>query len=686
MRLTMAAVLAAMCVQGAAQARPDADARNRTVQRGPVPEWALPSEPLPVPQDATGMVFMRRQDVVVHLGARGTAQHSGFQARILHPNALEMGNITVSWDPAAGAPTVHAIRVHRDGQIIDVLAGTAFEVLRREENLEAAQLNGTLTAVLRVPDLRVGDDLEVAVTTLQKDPTLGLDDAGLLLLAASPPPGRYRLALNWDEGHQPHVRMTPDMTAAARQGQRAVEFRFDNPAMLAPPKDAPQRFQWQRIVEYSDFADWATISRRFAPIFARAARLSAGSPLKAEAARIAAVHATPLDRAGAALKLVQQDVRYVYVGLDGGNLTPVSAEETWQRRYGDCKGKAALLLALLGELGVDAEVVLANNSGLDDGLAERLPSPKAFDHVLVRARIDGAVYYLDGTLPPVAVPATEPAYPYRAILPLTGQGSALEPLPWRPATRPDQITLYDIDARAGFDVPARIRMTTIIRGLPGLQQQAQLSAVSPGDLLAQMRQQLVGGALQTVEEAQWRYDRKARASVMTITGTRAVTWDRDGGAARSLALPGGGFSPPEQRVRPADQNQDAPFRNTPAFECSVTTVRVPSATQSAHWSFTPGYDARFFGRNYYRAIEMRGGTIRMVRGFRVERDEIDVALARRDNARLTAFDNSMAWVFYNPDSLGPRPLAHRPVPATDEIDWTADDVPCLAGPGASPAG
>lgn len=55
-----------------------------------------------------------------------------------------------------------------------------------------------------------------------------------------------------------------------------------------------------------------------------------------------------------ALDLVQQQVRYVYVGLGGGTYLPASADETWNRRYGDCKGKTALLLALLGELGIAA--------------------------------------------------------------------------------------------------------------------------------------------------------------------------------------------------------------------------------------------------------------------------------------------------------------------------------------------
>src|SRR3546814_903623 len=191
------------------------------------------------------------------------------------------------------------INVHRDGATIDVLKNASFEVLRREDQLEAAMLDGVLTAVLRVPDLRVGDELEVGLTTRSDDPTMANNDSGLFFLLSSPQAGRFRLGLSWDEGYKPHVRMTPDMAAVARNGGRSVDFLFDNPATLTPPKDAPARYQWQRIVEYSDFDDWAAVSRHFAPLYAKAARIPAGSLPKLEAQRIAAAHANPLARGAA---------------------------------------------------------------------------------------------------------------------------------------------------------------------------------------------------------------------------------------------------------------------------------------------------------------------------------------------------------------------------------------------------
>lgn len=655
-----------------------AHAQNEQIRRGPAPAWVTPSELLPVPENVSGPVFMRRQDVLIRLDDQGQAQYLGYRVKILQSNALELGNISIAWNPAIGAPIVHDINVFRDGQIVDVLQKSSFEVLRREDQLEAARLDGTLTAILRIPDLRVGDELEFGLTTFARDPTLGNNDAGLLMLAPNPAPGRYRLGLSWDGNRKTSLKMTADMAAAAIKSDRAVTFRFDNPAPVSAPKDAPARFGWQRVVEFSDFADWAAVSRHFAPLFAQAAKIADNSPIKREAGRIAAAHASPLDRASAALRLVQQDVRYIYVGLNGGNLKPASADDTWQRRYGDCKGKTALLMALLAELGIEAEAVLVNASGADDGLDQRLPLPQMFDHVLVRAQVDGAAYWLDGTLPPVASPGLRPVYPLKWVLPLTSRGSAIEGFDWSPATTPDEINLFEIDARAGFDKPAQITSTSIVRGLAGLQQQVQLSSLSPAQLLNNFRQEAVGDTWQAIDEVRWRYDQKAAASILTIVGTGTVSWDDDGDGARSMALPGGGFSPPEKRFRAANQNQDAPFYIRPEYNCRVTTVRVPSSTQAKHWSSKPGYDTRMFGRNYYRALELRDGSIRMIRASRVEQQEVDAAAARRDNGRIAAFDNSMAYIFYDPSGEKASVGGGGRVPATYELDWTTGDVPCLS--------
>lgn len=672
MRFAMSALFTALILNGNAFAKDD------SVNRGPKPAWVNSSEPLPVPDEAKGLAFVRYQDIFIHVDQRGQHIYSGFRIKLLHPNALQLGNLSLSWNPSSGETTVHSIKVYRGGTMIDVLPMTQFEILRREGQLEAAMLTGSLTAVATVPDLRVDDELEFAFTTRQRDPTLGNNDAGFLFLSPETAPGRYALQLSWAEGHRPNVKISTDIDPISTRSNQAIKLQLDNPSKLNLAKDAPPRFSWQRVIEYSDFADWLAVSRHFSPFFEQASTLKPNSLIKAEAERIAATHADPLDRAHAALKLVQRDVRYIYVGLDGGNFRPATADETWQRRYGDCKGKTALLLALLKELGIEAEAVLANNGGNDDGLEQRLPSPNAFDHVLVRARIAGKSYFMDGTMPPVVRPAAQPVLPYRWLLPLRTVGAALEKLEWQPATVPEEINLFEIDARKGFDQPALITSTTIIRGLAGLQQQVGFSSLTAEQLQEGLRQQLVGDTWQTIDSAKWHYDERAQASILTIVGTGTVDWKDGRRGSKSLSLPGGGFNPPEKRIRAAGQDQSLPFFTKGEFSCHVTTVRLPADTEPEQWSYNDGFDTRIFGRNYYRAFDFKEHSIRMIRGSRVEAQEIDAAKAAQDNGQIATFDNSMAWIYYDIDGpTAPEP-SKQLVPATYDFDWTADNVPCLA--------
>lgn len=671
--------LAALLVQPAPLLAQDA----RAIPQAPAPVWATPSEPLAVPDGVEGPLFLRRQDSFVRLTATGHELFSSQLIRILQPQALEIGNIAIAWNPSAGAARVHRVTIHRRGTPIDVLAKAGFEILRREDQLEAARLDGLLTAVLRVPDLRVGDDLEIEYSVPLHDPTLGAVSQGMLFMGPAPAPGRYRLDLSWDKGQEPRTRITPELAALAKRGADRITVALDNPPALTPPRDAPPRYAWSRVIEFSDFPDWQAVSRRFHGLFASAATLAPSSTLREEAAQIAAAHPGKLARAQAALQLVQQQVRYVYVGLDGGNFTPASAEETWERRYGDCKGKTAMLLALLAALDIPAEAVLVSNDDATDGIDQRLPNPGLFDHVLVRATIDGTSVWLDGTLPDVIEGRTEPFLAYRWVLPLSARGSALEKLAEHPFALPQVMELHDIDASAGFDAPARWTRTTVLRGAAGLQQHALLSSVSAGQLEEAFKSRLAGSdAWDSVDRVTYRFDRASQAAILTITGTGPVNWEKEGEEGRYLRLPGGGFSPPARRQRSGGTGAGAeavPFWQAPEYTCHVTTVRLPGGTDADHWAFNTTYATILYGELFYRMMELRkeDRTLRLVRTNRVEEPEISPAKAERDNGRLARFDNSMAILSYSPGEVAEPWGLLTPVPAISEVDWTGRNPPCL---------
>lgn len=648
------------------------------IRFAPPPNWAKVSESLAVPENPRGPVFIRRQNFEIHIDESGQTAFMNSLIRLNDANSLQLGNIAFSWNPAAGKPVVHALRVYRDGTVRDVLPTTKFEILRREDQLEAAMLDGMLTATLKVPDLRIGDELEISYSLPVQDPTMGSDSYGLMFLADKPAPGRFSLRISWVDGQEPHLRPTADLASKVIRDPHGLSYSVDNPAFLPVPKDSPPRYAWQRIIEFSDFGDWPAVSRRFAPLFGKAATLMPNSAVKQEAARIAAAYSSPRERADAALKLVQQQVRYVYVGFNGGNLTPAGADETWQRRYGDCKGKTALLLALLNELGISARPVLVSNASVDDGLEMRAPSPAFFDHVLVQAKIDGKELWLDGTLPPVAPSGSDPLMPYRWVLPVEPDGSALERVEWKPATRPDTVTVLELDARAGFSEPARIHQTSITRGPQAILAYYQFSSAADEQLQSELKQSLEGnGFWTTVEKVTWRFDPKSLASILEITGTGPLEWEDEGNGSRSLTLPGGGFSPPARRQRSSDQDQSAPFFKVSEFECNVTTVRLPTATNAKDWSYNTSYNVTYFGQEFRRSFEHRDGSIRMIRANRSIQLELDPSAAAKDNARISQFDNSKAVIYLDPRSVARRGSGLT-VPASYEVDWSSDDSACLA--------
>lgn len=263
-----------------------------------------------------------------------------------------------------------------------------------------------------------------------------------------------------------HWRASKEMgTPRIRKTKLGTELTVDlaNVMFPKPPADAPPRFQIPGWLQVSSYEDWNTISRAFAPAFKTATTLSADSRLKGEIARIAEASPDPRVRAMAALRLVQDKIRYVALNMGEGALTPASADETWARKYGDCKGKTAVLLTLLRDLGIEAEPVLVS-SYFGDALPERLPQMRMFDHVLVRATIEGRSYWLDGTRSGDRQLDELVSAPFGWGLPVRAEGAGLEQIPSAPPSRPIRESSITYDASAGFAASVPYKAEIRFRG------------------------------------------------------------------------------------------------------------------------------------------------------------------------------------------------------------------------------
>jgi hypothetical protein len=604
------------------------------VQPAPIP--AAPGDGQPPPAVQTLL-----DDNQAFADAEGITYYNRRVVRIAKPEGLAgSGSRSMTWDPARERLVLHALAIVRNGQTIDLLKdGKDVLVLRREKNMERAMLDGRMTASIQLNDLQVGDVVDWSYSLQHNEPLFGGRSNDSERMAWAGVAARYRVRLLWPDG----VPMTWKATAGFPEPKvstvgKTHHLLVDVSNVTAPksPIGAPARFQRVGQLEASTFRDWNEISARMAPLFTEASTLAADSPLKIEAATIAATSQDPKVRAFAALQLVEEKTRYLFMGMGDGGYRPTPADQTWSRRFGDCKAKTALLLALLRELGVQAEPVLVATAG-GDGLDLRVPSAAQFNHVLVRAHIDGADYWLDGTrtgdqggLQTLRPPG------YRWGLPIRAGGADLVEIQQPPLTIPDSDVVLHIDASAGLDAPAPTRMTTTLRGDPARAIGRLTETASRTDVERALKQGL-SSSLSWIDFKTVDWARADDASMtVTLTGEATLDWRlNDDLGVREFHVPGAG----EGQVKALPRREPGPDSDAPYAVAYPTSSRglfeivLPRA--GAGFSVKgPNGEAVIGGARSVQTSALSGGVARFERKTASQVREIPFAALEETNRQL----------------------------------------------------
>jgi hypothetical protein len=252
----------------------------------------------------------------------------------------EAGRYQIGFNPDYQRLILHRVQLRRGGKWYERLVPDRISLARREEGFEQDLADGNVTALIVLDDVRVDDVVRVRYSIVGSNPILSGQLIDATTFAWSSPMLRTRLRVLYDPGRKPDVRLENGApTPVIRQTDAATEVLFESARNAAYTDEGSYpvwyqpypRAQVSQARRWSDVVDWAL------PLYpAQTAPLPAD--LEAHLAQWSKL-ADPQARVSAALRLVQEQVRYFGVEMGDNTHRPTLPAETWSRRYGDCKDK-----------------------------------------------------------------------------------------------------------------------------------------------------------------------------------------------------------------------------------------------------------------------------------------------------------------------------------------------------------
>lgn len=339
--------------------------------------------------------------------------------------------ISVSFDPAYEKLDFHDITVWRDGKPLNRLKASGLKVLADEQDLSNFIYQGSFSALCILDDIRKGDRIEYSYTITGRNPILAGKFCENLYFQWGTPISHHYTAIiastqrklnfkTFNTVPKPLITQNAGLTTYAYEGFQIPPAHDDD--------NQPSWYNERGFIQVSEFNGWAEVVNW---------ALSINPPLLnikgALSDRIAQLKKDAgADKAKyfrAAVRTVQQEVRYMGIEIGEYSHRANNPEKVFKQRYGDCKDKSLLLVSMLKANDIDAQMVLVN-ADMNEHVDQYIPTAYAFNHAVVTANVNGKQVWVDATMDNQGGEGTEIYFPrYGKGLVLKPGGNALTTIP-----------------------------------------------------------------------------------------------------------------------------------------------------------------------------------------------------------------------------------------------------------------
>jgi transglutaminase-like putative cysteine protease len=443
-------------------------AAGRTFLVKPPSTWV---QPLPLPDvskppaaDSTGTRYLLfDQQIRAGEGDQETYHRAAWTVETT-AGLQDSSEIAITFDPSFERLCLHHARVVRAGSTVWSAVPGDVRIAHTEADADARLYSDDLTATVLVRGLRVGDTVDYAYTLEGLNPVLAGHLDTVLWFEYSRPVDRVRRRILWQRRSTLRFRAhgrAPEPTVTLGAEGTVYEWEARDTRAVQREDRTPGWFQPDGRVEASDFDGWSDVVRRSRELFAATDEKAPAIDALVRSFRLEdASEDARIDRA---VRFVQDDVRYLGLEMGPHSHQPHRPADTLARRFGDCKDKATLLVAILRRLGVEASPALVSTQSRQ-ALDQRLPSLFAFDHVIVAIDSAGTRLFVDATASEQggAVRDRRPPRFARALVVEEG-GAELVPIP-RPPVAVATTEVSESYVTTAWGQPTRLDVVTTYRG------------------------------------------------------------------------------------------------------------------------------------------------------------------------------------------------------------------------------
>jgi cellulose synthase operon protein C len=276
-------------------------------------------------------------------------------------------------------------------------------------------------------------------------------------------------------------------TTSIKDDQRIYRFSAENVPAIEPEPNMPPWSELLAFVHVSTYQSWQALGRWYWGLVKD--QLDLDEETRRLAREITKDKTTDLDRVKAVYEWVIKNTRYVALEFGIYGFKPRRCVQTVNRGWGDCKDKATVIVTLLRELGIDANLVIVR-TGMRGDFRSKLPSLAPFDHAI--AYVPSLDLFLDGTAEYTG--ATElPAMDREALALLVLDGDAkLVRLPT--VASKDNVIARQISVDLGKNGAAEVDIAFDVRGYaaPGFRARYEAKATLKDRLSADLGSEFPG--------------------------------------------------------------------------------------------------------------------------------------------------------------------------------------------------